>query len=338
MPPKGKDTKGGMKPSVQKTVQDKTFGLKNKKGGKAQKAIAQLQSQVSAGGTPEEKRKAADKAKREAEKIAAEQAKKEVADLFKPVQVQKVPFGVDPKSVVCVYYKNGHCEKGKKCKFSHDLSIERKAMKKNLYEDGRDEETEEQKKKEETMEEWDEEKLRSVVMSKHGNPKTTTDRVCKFFIDAVENGKYGWFWQCPNGGDQCKYKHSLPPGFVLKTKEQRAAEKALMDKSPLATLTLEEFLEARRAEITGALTPVTEETFKKWKAERMSKKEAEEEARRAKEATGRALFEKGDWQNESDSEDEDEGNDDAGFDLDALRKETQALENEGDAPVKVYGG
>lgn len=142
-------------------------------------------------------------------------------------------------------------------------------MKKNLYEDGRDEETEEQKKKEEeTMENWDEEKLRSVVMSKQGNPKTTTDRVCKFFIEAVENGKYGWFWQCmppiiisiiskivwsflilfigPNGGDQCKYKHSLPPGFVLKTKEQRAAEKALMDKSPLATLTLEEFLEARR--------------------------------------------------------------------------------------------
>jgi len=42
------------------------------------------------------------------------------------------------------------------------------------------------------------------------------------------------------------YKHSLPAGFVLKTKEQRAAEKALMDKSPLATLTLEDFLEARR--------------------------------------------------------------------------------------------
>lgn len=70
----------------------------------------------------------------------------------------------------------------------------------------------------------------------------------------------------------------------------------------------------------------------------MSKKEAEEEARRAKEATGRALFEKGDWQNDSESEDEDDDNDDAGFDLDALRKETQALENEDDAPVKVYGG
>lgn len=92
------------------------------------------------------------------------------------------------------------------------------------------------------------------------------------------------------------------------------------------------------AEITGALTPVTEETFKKWKAERMSKKEAEEEARRAKEATGRALFEKGDWQNDSESEDDDDDDDDGGFDLDVLRKETQALEDEGGVPVKVYGG
>lgn len=121
--------------------------------------------------------------------------------------------------------------------------MERKQEKKNLYEDARG--AEEETKKDD-MSTWDEEKLRSVVLSKHGNPKTTTDKVCKFFIEAVENQKYGWFWQCPNGGDECKYKHSLPPGFVLKTKEQRAAEKALMDKSPLATLTLEDFLEARR--------------------------------------------------------------------------------------------
>lgn len=102
---------------------------------------------------------------------------------------------------VCVYVFRQERKKaneeciGKKCKFSHDLSIERKAVKKNLYEDGRDEESAGDKK-EETMENWDEEKLRSVVMSKHGNPKTTTDKVCKFFIEAVENGKYGWFWQC----------------------------------------------------------------------------------------------------------------------------------------------
>lgn len=162
----------------------------------------------------------------------------------------------------------------------------------------------------------------------------------------------------PNGGETCKYKHSLPPGFVLKTKEQRAAEKALRDKSPLATLTLEDFLETERYlpflvptnsnsltfqfdrhKLTGTLTPVTEETFKKWKAERLSKKEAEEQARLAKEATGRMLFENGDWRADlSGDEDGDGGGDDGGgeeFDLTELRKETDAQENI-DVPTKVY--
>jgi hypothetical protein len=80
---------------------------------------------------------------------------------------------------------------GKKCKFSHDPAVERKQEKKNLYEDARGNE-----KKEDTMDNWDEQKLREVVMSKHGNPKTTTDKVCKHFIEAVENQKYGWFWTC----------------------------------------------------------------------------------------------------------------------------------------------
>ncbi len=124
-----------------------------------------------------------------------------------------MPFGVDPKTVVCQFYKQGNCEKGKKCKFSHDLSVERKVEKINLYQDTR--EAEEERKKEDGMEDWDEEKLRQVVMSKHGNPKTTTDKVCKYFIEAVENGKYGWFWTCPNGGDKCMYKHSLPPGYSI---------------------------------------------------------------------------------------------------------------------------
>ena len=39
-------------------------------------------------------------------------------------------------------------------------------------------------------------------------------QICKFFLDAVEKSKYGWFWQCPNG-TACIYKHALPPGFVL---------------------------------------------------------------------------------------------------------------------------
>lgn len=110
----------------------------------------------------------------------------------------------------------------------------------------------------------------------------------------------------------------------MKTKEQRAAEKALMDKSPLKTLTLEDFLESERHKLTGTLTPVTPETFAKWKAERMDKKAAEEQARQAKEATGRAMFEKGDW-NVSGDEEEDDVEDYDAWNLEKLRQETEAL-------------
>ncbi|KAF2472169.1 uncharacterized protein BDR25DRAFT_342159 [Lindgomyces ingoldianus] len=318
MAPKGKE-----QPKAQKTAVDKTFGMKNKKGGAAQRQIKQIQQAAAGSKTPEQKRKDAEKAQKEKEKKAAEDARREAAELFKPVQVQKVPFGVDPKTVLCQFFKKGTCEKGKKCKFSHDLAVERKTEKKSLYTDHRDGEEgeEEEAKKKDGMENWDEEKLRNVVLSKHGNPRTTTDKVCKYFIEAVENGKYGWFWTCPNGGDKCMYKHSLPPGFVLKTKEQRAAEKALMDKSPLATLTLEDFLESERHKLTGTLTPVTAESFAIWKKNRMDKKAAEEQAKALKEATGRAMFEKGDWQNSDDESDDDES---GAWNLDALRRETEA--------------
>nr|OQO22726.1 hypothetical protein B0A51_08385 [Rachicladosporium sp. CCFEE 5018] len=329
---------------VKPNADDKTFGMKNKKGGAVQKQIQQLRQQHAAGGSPEEKKKAADKLQREKEKAAAEQAMRETAELFKPVQIQKVPFGVDPKTVLCQFFAKGHCDKGRKCKFSHDLEVGRKTQKKSLYTDVRDGDQEEEaeggEKKKDDMTEWDEEKLRQVVKSKHGNPKTSTDKVCKFFIEAVENGKYGWFWTCPNGGDTCMYKHSLPPGFVLKTKEQRAAEKALMDKSPLATLTLEDFLESERHKLTGTLTPVNPETFAKWKKERLDKKAAEEEAKRAQEATGRSMFEKGDWQASEGESDDDDGDDDGGLNLSALRRETEALraKREDERLAKLFGG
>ena len=211
MPPKKNDKGGGKKPSAAKTVEDRTFGMKNKKGAVAKKQIQQMQSSLQASGSAEEKRKQAEKAAREREKKAAEEAKKEAAALLnRPAQVQKVPFGVDPKTVMCIFFKKGNCEKGKKCKFSHDPEIERKTEKKSLYADTRADE--EEKKKAETSADWDEEKLRSVVLSKKGNQRTTTDKVCKYFIGAIEDGKYGWFWTCPNGGNNCMYKHALPPG------------------------------------------------------------------------------------------------------------------------------
>ena len=110
---------------------------------------------------------------------------------------------------------------------------------------------------------------------------------------------------------------------MIKTKEQRAAEKALMANSPLATLTLEDFLESERHKLTGTLTPVTEETFAKWKKERVDKKQAEEEAKKMKDATGRAMFEKGDWQVDSEA-DSDDDDDDGTWNLEAMRRETEA--------------
>ena len=87
-------------------------GWYQKKGGAAQKQIKQIAQASAAAKTPEQKRKDAEKEQREKEKAAAEQAKRETAELFKPVQVQKVPFGVDPKTVLCQFFKQGFCDKG----------------------------------------------------------------------------------------------------------------------------------------------------------------------------------------------------------------------------------
>lgn len=127
--------------------------------------------------------------------------------------------------------------------------------------------------------------------------------------------------------------------FVLKTKEQRAAEKALLDKSPLKTLTLEDFLESERHKLTGTLTPVTPETFAKWKKERLDKKAAEEQARKAKDNTGRALFESGKWK-DVDSEAESEDEDDDTWNLEKLRRETEALrqKKEEERLATLHGG
>lgn len=114
-----------------------------------------------------------------------------------------------------------------------------------------------------------------------------------------------------------------------------------MDKSPLKTLTLEDFLESERHKLTGKLTPVTPETFAKWKAERMDKKAAEEQARLAKEATGRAMFEKGDWDVSGDEESggEDDDDDDDEWNLEKLRQETDALKEKKEAErIAAMGG
>ncbi|KAH7106235.1 hypothetical protein BKA62DRAFT_611891 [Auriculariales sp. MPI-PUGE-AT-0066] len=322
MPPKKQQQQQG---SSSKVKDDKTFGLKNKnKSAKVQKAVQIMQQQASlAGKNKEELAKQKERDRQAQAKLDAEKRKKEEAELFKarsraafrqifPVQVQKVPFGVDPKTVLCVFHKAGHCDKGNKCKFSHDMDIGRKVEKRDLYSDARDE------KLDDTMDKWDDEKLKSVVLSKGGNPRTTTDIVCKYFIEAIELQKYGWFWECPDGSERCKYRHALPPGFMLKSQK-----KAIDDASKANQISLEEFLEVERHKLGSNLTPVTPESFAKWKRTRMDKKQAEADVlKKAKDSqhaagkltgmSGRDLFSYNpDWF--ADEDDEDEGFDLAGL-------------------------
>ncbi|CAO3614891.1 unnamed protein product [Cunninghamella echinulata] len=136
MPPKKNQTKTDKKKSA-KAIEDKTFGMKNKnKSSKVQKYIQTVQQQAKnnreSAAKVQAKKSIADK------KAEEEKRKQELQELFKPVQiVQKVPFGTNPK-----LYSNGNCDKGTKCKFSHDLNVNRKVEKKDLYTDSREEDKE----------------------------------------------------------------------------------------------------------------------------------------------------------------------------------------------------
>ncbi|ESO10653.1 hypothetical protein HELRODRAFT_72073 [Helobdella robusta] len=259
MPPKKQEPskKTEMK-KKEKIIEDKTFGMKNKKGAKQQKFIQTVQQQVSQMGKSA-KQIAQDKEKQDkmSKKDEKKKAIEELNTLFKPVE-QKVGKGTDPKSVLCAFFKSGQCTKGDKCKFSHDLAIERKAEKRSLYDDQRDEDT---------MENWDEAKLEEVVKKKHGESdknKPRTEIICKYFLEAVETSKYGWFWSCPNG-ENCIYRHALPPGFVLK-KDQKKEDKG-------DQISLEDLIEKERAALTSQnLTRVTLESFLKWKEKKRLQK------------------------------------------------------------------
>ncbi|CAG5122241.1 unnamed protein product [Candidula unifasciata] len=276
MPPKKKPnepSKKTVEKKKEKIIEDKTFGLKNKKGAKQQKFIKNVTTQVVHGNVKASRLDpSADKSAKKDEK---KKLQEEINALFKPV-AQTVAKGVDPKSVLCAFFKQGQCTKGDKCKFSHDLNIERKGEKRNIYED-----------KKETMESWDEAMLEEVINQKHGESdkaKLKTAIICKFFLDAVESNKYGWFWECPNG-PKCIYRHCLPPGFVLK-KDQKKDDKE-------DQITIEELVETERAALGANVTKVTLESFLKWKErkkrEKLDKLMADQERKKADYKAGRMI-------------------------------------------------
>lgn len=75
------------------SFKDKTFGIKNKKGAKQQKFIQQVEKQVKSGGVNPRKIEDPNAKKLEKEKKLKEQ--KELALIFKPVQIQKIDKGTE---------------------------------------------------------------------------------------------------------------------------------------------------------------------------------------------------------------------------------------------------
>lgn len=275
---------------------DKIFGLKNKTGKAVQGFVQDVERNLKA--LPGEQQKAEAKAREKAKKAAAEaQAQKELEEIMGiPIKQPKVPEGVDPKTIMCEFFKKGRCAKEWKCKFSHERKsgARKDSAEIDLFTDARDEAEQAKEKEEDRMEDWDQAKLESVVAEKHGgenlNNKTTIS--CKHFLDAVEKRLYGWFWVCPGGGVDCKYRHALPPGYVLKS---QLAALAAEQKS--ARRTDEEVLEERRAKLGGGVQ-LNRTLFLEWKEERekrrgKEKQEAKEARQREGRMSGRELCEAG---------------------------------------------
>ncbi|XP_016309668.1 zinc finger CCCH domain-containing protein 15 [Sinocyclocheilus anshuiensis] len=282
-PPQAAGNKKTQEKKKEKIIEDKTFGLKNKKGAKQQKFIKAVTQQVKYG--QQNPRQIAAEAEKNKKKDDKKKELSELNELFKPVVgAQKVSKGVDPKSVLCAFFKQGQCTKGDKCKFSHDLTLERKCEKRSVYVDGRDDELEK-----DTMENWDEKKLEEVVNKKHGEAekkKAKTQIVCKYFLDAIENNKYGWFWVCPGGGDNCMYRHALPVGFVLKKDKKK-------EETNEEEISLEDLIETERSTLGANVTRITLETFLAWKKmkrqEKLAKAEQDMERKKADFKAGRAF-------------------------------------------------
>ncbi len=173
-----------------------------------------------------------------------------------------------------------------------------------------------------------EEKLRKVVSEKHAGQMIQSNIICKFFLEAVRNQRYGWFWECPNG-ETCHYRHALPPGFVLEKKKKLGEEEDQVEEDPL-----EERLEEERRQLGGVGTPVTLELFTEWKAQRaqreaeLAKAASDDRAKaisagKAVNLTGRELLQ---FRPELFAN-EDPGDDGEGFDYAALRAQLLAEED-----------
>lgn len=264
--------------NLKKTVEDQTFGMKNKKNSKQAEKLVQSMANTRGG---MEKFVAEQFAKKQAKK-EEEEEKRLAAELYgqgiaASARVAKKEDEDDGKPKVCPFFKAGVCDKGRKCKLSHELDKEEAVL--NIYMDPRD-----QKKAEgddavddkDTIKNWDTKKLEEVVNyneKKYDNTNKPTEIVCKHFLEAIEKRIYGWFWVCPNGGFKCQYRHALPQGYILKRDMEALKKGEDEDETRIEDLIDSEIYNLDKKK----LTPVTHERFLDWKKKRMERKQKEQD-------------------------------------------------------------
>ncbi|KAM3141681.1 hypothetical protein pb186bvf_006286 [Paramecium bursaria] len=286
-------SKKAEKKQQEKVIQDRTFGLKNKNKSKTvQQFCKGVANMVKNQGVSVQKlqQEEFERKKLEAE-LEAEQ--KLIASLYKSVdaarQLEEEEEEVDPKSIICEYFKQGLCQKGKKCKFSHDMSLEQKTAIIDLYTDQREQLGDDV----DTCKNWDEKTLKDVVEAhqKQYKSQKPTEIVCDYFLEALEKGKYGWKWVCPNGMT-CHYKHCLPQGYVFR-KQQEEKQKE--------NIPLEDLIDKQRDLLQGLGQKVSKDMFDQWKRDREIRKQKEKQDKvdqqdkkgqkqQKNNLTGRALF------------------------------------------------
>jgi predicted RNA binding protein YcfA (HicA-like mRNA interferase family) len=223
---KGGQTRTAKKPGAGGV--DKTFGMKNKKGKAAQKVV----------GGPQKR-------------PTVKKNKEEDADLANFIRTGYTKPKPTNTNVVVTETAE---EQKKSAKANPFIDLRR-----DVTEDGNTNENGEG-----VMNGWDEAKLQEVVNKKMEKDlsKPTSEKICQYFLKAIEDEKYGWFWECPNGSE-CTYRHALPPDYVFKSKEKKKVEER----------TLDEIIEERRSTLNVEQgTPVNEKTFKIWKEKKMKER------------------------------------------------------------------
>jgi hypothetical protein len=291
--PKKPDNKAAKKEKeLTKIAKDVTFGMKNKNKSNKVQNLVQNMAAGSKGGYSKLQE---DIFKEKKVKAQLEEEHKLMVDVFTKVVPKPVMLGSTGEEVqICQFFKAGLCQKGKKCKFSHNLGGEPMRVEKmDLYTDQRDQIF----ARDDTIKTWDAEKLSEVVDFNEGkySAPNRTDKVCKNFLEAVEKKTYGWMWVCPNGYN-CVFRHALPEGYQFKG-AKRDEEKD--DDGDI----IAEIDEQRDRLSAKTLTPVTEESFMKWLEGRKIRRDKEraektkEELKKMgvktkKNITGRELFDR----------------------------------------------